>query len=108
MVYVNENPPGEFFDMVEYAQFFSPALVDEQAEHLIWYHVDYAWYREEEDRVPVQPKRDRLTAFLRCRVANHAWRKHVISKAMENVMHARSGISKLPAELLQLIICFAA
>ena len=105
--YVNENPPGDFYDEVDHAQLFSPAPPGVQANYLIWYHVDYTLLLEEE-RVPVQSKLDRLTSFLRRRVANYKWRLHVFTTAFDTMVDARSPIKQLPPDLLKHILELAA
>jgi hypothetical protein len=89
-VYVRQNPPTDFFDNDFYALMFSTTQAVDQPGHVLWFHVDYTKFLEQE-RAPVQPALDRLTTYLRHRLAvRHARVKfHFPELAMAT--HWRAG-----------------
>ena len=67
-VYFQQNAPTDFLDEDFFAQLFSKTQVVDQPGRLLWFHVDYMKFLEPE-RAPVQPALDRLTTYLRHRLA---------------------------------------
>ncbi len=82
-----------------------------QPQELLWFHVDYTKFLEQE-RVPVQPTLDRLTTYLRHSIAVRHWRETILFPELAMALHARVGDSspfrQLPADLLKHILDLAA
>jgi hypothetical protein len=89
-VYLKENPATDLIEEDFHAQMFSMKAPGQVGELLVWYHVDYTLMHEQ-DRGPVQPTLDRLTTYLRHRVAVRKGRETVLFPELAMGTHWRAG-----------------
>ncbi len=110
-VYLEQNPPTGFFDNGFYAHMLSIKQEGGQPGYLVWFHVDYTKFLEQE-RVPVQPALDRLTTVIRHRLAVRNKRETILFTELAMALHDRVGnrslFRLLPHDLFKRILNLAA
>ncbi len=110
-VYFQQNTPTDFLDEDFYAQLLSKTQAVDQPGRLLWFHIEYMKFHEQE-RAPVQPALDRLTTIIRHRLTVRHARKTILFPALAMTLHARVGNSspfqQLPQDLFKHILDLAA